>query len=140
MTWAIREKNYSQRRACQLVGLHSKTCRYASRELALKVFGVSCRTSPPSGDGSTTSVSGYCWLANHKKLYHCYKKKRLSLKHRGRKRTVDSPAPMAFQQDRNLRGSLDFIMDTLVSGWRFGILIVVDDFSRACLGWWGTLC
>ena len=32
MTWAIREKSYSQRRACRLVGLHPKTYRYGIRK------------------------------------------------------------------------------------------------------------
>jgi putative transposase len=41
---------------------------------------------------------------------------------------------MAIPQDRNLRWSLDFVMDTLVSGRRFRILTVVDDFTRECLG------
>ena len=31
MTWAVREKGYSQRRACGLVGLHPKTYRYAPK-------------------------------------------------------------------------------------------------------------
>jgi putative transposase len=31
VTWAIDEKCYSQRRACDLVGLDPKTYRYASR-------------------------------------------------------------------------------------------------------------
>jgi putative transposase len=31
MTWAVREKGYSQRRACGLVGLDPKTYRYASK-------------------------------------------------------------------------------------------------------------
>lgn len=31
MTWAITRKNYSQRRACGLVGLEPKTYRYASK-------------------------------------------------------------------------------------------------------------
>ena len=31
MTWAIKEKSYSQRRACGLIGLDPKTYRYASR-------------------------------------------------------------------------------------------------------------
>ena len=30
--------------------------------------------------------------------------------------------------------SLDFVMDTLVSGRRFRILTLVDDFTRECLG------
>jgi len=31
VTWAIREKDYSPRRSCGLVGLHPKTYRYASK-------------------------------------------------------------------------------------------------------------
>ena len=34
----------------------------------------------------------------------------------------------------NERWSLDFVMDTLVSGRRFRILTLVDDFTRECLG------
>jgi putative transposase len=30
VSWAIEEKGYSQRRACGLIGLEPKTCRYAS--------------------------------------------------------------------------------------------------------------
>jgi putative transposase len=41
---------------------------------------------------------------------------------------------MAIPQDRNLSWSLDFVMDTLVSGRRLRILTVVDDFTRECLG------
>jgi len=41
---------------------------------------------------------------------------------------------MAIPQSRNLRWSLDFVADTLVSGRRFRILTLVDDFTRECLG------
>ena len=40
---------------------------------------------------------------------------------------------MAIPQDRNLRSSLDLVMDTLVSGGGFRILAVVDGFTRECL-------
>ena len=40
---------------------------------------------------------------------------------------------MAIPQARNLRWSLDFVTDTLVSGRRFRILTLVDDFTRECL-------
>jgi transposase InsO family protein len=40
---------------------------------------------------------------------------------------------MAIPQDQNLPWSLDFVMDTLVSGRRFRILTLVDDFTRECL-------
>src|SRR4051794_2182427 len=41
---------------------------------------------------------------------------------------------MTIPQDRNLRWSLDLVADTLVSGRRFRILTLVDDFTRECLG------
>ena len=72
---------------------------------------------------------------NHKKLYRLYKEERLSVRRRGgRKRALGTRAPMAIPQDRNLRWSLDFMSDTLVSGRRFRILTLVDDFTRECLG------
>ncbi len=52
----------------------------------------------------------------------------------GRKRALGTRAPMTIPQDRNLRWSLDFVADALVSGQRFRILTLVDDFTRECLG------
>ena len=49
-------------------------------------------------------------------------------------RKLGTRAPMAIPQDRNLRWSLDFVADALVSGRRFRILTLVDDFTRECLG------
>ncbi len=54
-------------------------------------------------------------------------------KRSGRKRALGTRVPMAIPQDQNLRWSLDFVMDTLVSGRRFRILTLVDDFTRECL-------
>jgi putative transposase len=71
---------------------------------------------------------------NRKKLYRLYKEERLTVRKRGgRKRALGTRAPMAIPQGRNLRWSLDFVTDTLVSGRRFRILTLVDDFSRECL-------
>jgi transposase InsO family protein len=72
---------------------------------------------------------------NRKKLYRLYKEERLTVRKRGgRKRALGTRAPMAIPQGRNLRWSLDFVADTLVSGRRFRILTLVDDFTRECLG------
>ena len=67
---------------------------------------------------------------NAKKLYRLYKEERLT----ARKRALGIRAPMTIPQDRNLSWSLDFVADTLVSGRRFRILTLVDDFTRECLG------
>ncbi len=140
MTWAVDDKSYSQRRACRLVGLQPKTYRYASKRTGDEELRSRLREL-----ASQRRRFGYRRLGlllarqgirlNHKKLYRLYKEERLTVRKRGgRKRALGTRAPMAIPQDRNLRWSLDFVMDTLVSGRRFRILTLVDDFTRECLG------
>jgi putative transposase len=140
VTWAVREKSYSQRRACGLVGLHPKTYRYASKRTGDEGLRVKLREL-----ASQRRRFGYRRLGlmlerqgiklSPKKLYRLYKEERLTVRKRGgRKRALGTRAPMVIPQDRNLRWSLDFVMDTLVNGRRFRILTLVDDFTRECLG------
>jgi putative transposase len=140
VTWAVREKNYSQRRACRLVDLQPKTYRYGSKRTGDEELRGKLREL-----ASQRRRFGYRRLGlllarqgiriNHKKLYRLYKEERLSVRKRGgRKRALGTRAPMSIPQDANLRWSLDFVMDTLVSGRRFRILTLVDDFTRECLG------
>jgi putative transposase len=140
VTWAIGEKNYSQRRACRLVGLHPKTYRYASmrpddgalrsklRELASQRRRFGYRRL-----GLLLARAGI--KLNHKKLYRLYKEERLTVRRRGgRKRALGTRARMTIPQGANLRWSIDFVVDTLAAGRRFRILTLVDDFTRECLG------
>ena len=140
MTWAVSEKSYSQRRACDLVGLQPKTYRYASTRSDDEALRIKLREL-----ASQRRRFGYRRLGlllarqgvriNHKKLYRLYREERLSVRKRGgRKRALGTRAPMTIPQDQNLRWSLDFVMDTLASGRRFRILTLVDDFTRECLG------
>ena len=139
MTWAVREKGYSQRHACRLIGLHPKTYRYAPKRSGDEELRKRLREL-----ASQRRRFGYRRLGlmlerqgiklNAKKLYRLYKEERLTVRKRGgRKRALGTRAPMAVPQDRNLRWSLDFVADTLVSGRRFRILTLVDDFTRECL-------
>src|SRR4029077_20671570 len=122
VTWAIEEKSYSQRRACALVGLHPKTYRYASTrpdDLALraklKELASQRRRFGYRRLGLMLERQGIKLSA--KKLYRLYKEERLTVRKRGgRKRALGTRAPRAIPQDRNLRWSLDFVADTLVSG------------------------
>ena len=140
VTWAVRERGYSQRRACGLVGLHPKTYRYASKRTGDEELRARLREL-----ASQRRRFGYRRLGlmlerqgirlSPKKLYRLYKEERLTVRKRGgRKRALGTRAPMTIPQDRNLRWSLDFVMDTLVSGRRFRILTLVDDCTRECLG------
>ena len=139
MNWAIEQKDYSQRRACGLVGLEPKTYRYASKrpddtpirqrlkELALerRRFGYRRLHILLRREGI---------MLNWKKLYRLYREERLMVRKRGgRKRALGTRAPMAIPQGSNQRWSLDFVSDALTCSRRFRILTVVDDFTRECL-------
>jgi putative transposase len=136
----MEQKSYSQRRACRLVGLHPKTHRYVATRSddtvlrsKLKELASQRRRFGYRRLGLLLARQGI--RINHKKVYRLYREERLSVRKRGgRKRALGTRAPMTIPQGRNLRWSLDFVMDTLVSGRRFRILTLVDDFTRECLG------
>src|SRR5262249_4853000 len=68
-------------------------------------------------------------------IYGRHREEKLAVCRRGgRKRAIGNRAPMTVPMAPNERWSLDFVMDTLVSGRRFRILTLVDDFTRECLG------
>ena len=121
MTWAIEEKDYSQRRACKLVGLAPKTYRYVSR-----------RADDGEIRGRLRSLAnerrrfGYRRLhillareghrVNPKKLFRLYRAERLGVRRRGgRKRALGTRTPMALPRAMNQRWSLDFVSDPLAA-------------------------
>ena len=139
MSWAIETKNYSQRRACALVGMAPRVFRYQSSRPNDTALRQRLREL-----SSERRRFGYRRLhlllkregieVNWKKLYRIYKEERLTVRKRGgRKRALGTRAPMAIPQDQNQRWSLDFVSDTLIDGRRFRILCIIDDFSRECL-------
>ncbi len=94
MTWAVREKGYSQRRACGLVGLHPKTYRYVSSRpddgavrAKLKELASQRRRFGYRRLGLLLARQGI--KINRKKLYRLYKEERLTVRKRGgRKRAL----------------------------------------------------
>ena len=139
MDWAIKEKSYSQRRACTLTGIDPKVYRYRSkraddnavrermRELAYerRRFGYRRLHILLKREGFELNV---------KKLYRLYKEERLTVRKRGgRKRALGTRRPMMVPSGPGQRWSLDFVSDALIDGRRFRILCIIDDFSRECL-------
>ena len=62
------------------------------------------------------------------------REERLKVRRRGgRKRALDTRAPMTIPQGRNQRWSLDFVSDAFACGRRFRIFAVVDDFTLECV-------
>jgi len=135
----MKDKDYSQRRACALVGIAPKSYRYLSKRPDDTAIRQRLREL-----ASERRRFGYRRLhillrregvmLNWKKLYRLYREERLMVRKRGgRKRALGTRAPMAIPQDANQRWSLDFVSDALACNRKFRILAVVDDFSRECL-------
>jgi len=137
--WAIKERAYTQRRACNLVGIAPKIYRYRSQRADDAGLRLRLREL-----ASQRRRFGYRRLhllleregvrINWKKLYRLYREERLTVRKRGgRKRALGARSPMAIPQEPNQRWSLDFVSDALSDSRRFRILCVIDDFSRECL-------
>ena len=139
MDWAINERAYTQRRACNLVGIAPKIYRYRSQRaddaglrLRLRELASQRRRFGYRRLHLLLKREGV-WI-NWKKLYRLYREERLTVRRRGgRKRALGTRSPMAIPQEPNQRWSLDFVSDALADSRRFRILCVIDDFSRECL-------
>lgn len=71
---------------------------------------------------------------NHKKLFRLYQEEGLKVRYRGgRKRALETRAPITIPQGFGQRWSLDFVSDALNNGRRFRVLRVVDDYTCECL-------
>jgi putative transposase len=128
----------SQRRACRLTGVDSKTVRRVRvpdhpeiRERMRELAGERRRFGYRR-IGLMLEREGI--RMNHKKLRRLYTQETLQVKRRrGRKRAQGTRAPMPLPDGPNQRWSLDFLSDVFGAGRRFRILAVIDDFTRECL-------
>jgi putative transposase len=137
--WAIEEKEYSQRRACSLIGLAPKVFRHRSRRgddgvlrTRLKELAAERRRFGYRRLHLLLRREGFA--VNHKKLYRITGRRglwcasavvaneRLAAEH-----------PSALPGGRNERWSLDFVSDALADARRFRVLALADDFTRECL-------
>ena len=129
----------SQRRACQAIGADRSSVRYRCRRPDDGAIRVRLREI-----AAVRRRFGYRRLhillqregltLNHKKLRRIYAEERLQVRRRGgRKRALDTRAPLTLPQGPNQRWSMDFLHDQLSDGRRFRILAIVDDFTRECL-------
>jgi putative transposase len=74
------------------------------------------------------------YTVNPKKLFRLYCEEKLEVRRRGgRKRAIDTRAPMMIPLASNERRSLDFVSYQLTDGRRLRILAIVDDCTRGCL-------
>ena len=60
MAWAIEERNYSQRRACGLVGMAPRVYRYRSSRPDDAAFATGCASWRQNVDASATAGCTLC--------------------------------------------------------------------------------
>ena len=139
MDWAMKEKSYSQRRACALAGIDPRVYRRRSKrpadtELRARMKELASERRRFGYRRLHILLKREGWEVNWKKLYRLYREEGLTVhKRSGRKRAIGTRAPMTIPQGPNQRFSLDFVSDALADGRRFRVLKVIDDFSRKCL-------
>ena len=129
---------FSERRACDVVGLCRSSCRYQAipkndeairsrlRELAeqRRKFGAPRLHTRLLREG---------YQINHKRTERLYREEGLSLRLKKRKKRTSHLRVVLDRPERiNQHWSMDFVSDNLFSGRRFRVLTVVDDFSREC--------
>lgn len=73
-------------------------------------------------------------MVNHKRAHRLYRAAGLQVRRRRRKRlTRAERIPLPLPDQRLVRWSMDFTVDTLADGRGFRTLNIVDDFTRECI-------
>jgi putative transposase len=130
----------SERRACRLLSVGRSSARYRGRarpdEPALRQrLGELARERRRFGYRRLYVLlqrEGYA--VNHKRVERLYRDAGLSLRRRGRKRSVAiarGVSPRA--SGPNIQWSLDFVSDALAWGRRIRLLTILDTFTREAL-------
>ena len=134
------EHQFTERRACGLVGISRSVLHYASR----REDDAPIRSRLKALAGQYRRY-GYLRLhvflrkeglvVNAKRTYRLYCEEGLQVRRRKRKRLAHQDRiPLAAAVRPNQRWSLDFVSDGLWNGRRFRVLNIVDDCTRSCPG------
>ena len=137
MSYAVESLGLSIRRACRVVGICRATCNYQhwrkSNDEALRArlkelaeqrrrFGCPRLHVMLKREGL---------VINHKRTERLYREERLSLRlKRRRKRAALIRVTLPTAERANQRWSMDFASDSLWSGRKFRILVIVDDYTK----------
>ncbi|CAM2158912.1 transposase (plasmid) [Pararobbsia alpina] len=138
MRQVIDAHGYSERRACELIGLSRRTFRRparadADREVRERLRELA-RQRPRFGSPRLhVLLRREGWVTNHKRTGRLYREEGLSLRVRRRKKCpshlrVVMPVPDAADQS----WSMDFVSDTLLNGRRVRVLTTIDAWNREC--------
>ena len=139
LTRLVSNHGLSQRKSCQLVGLHRSVARYLCQKedqdlvkAKMKEIAFARRRFGYRRIHLLLRRQGL--EINHKRVYRLYKEANLKVvQRRGRKRAIGTRTKPNELHRPNQRWSVDFVHDALVNGRRIRCMTIVDDYSRECL-------
>jgi putative transposase len=129
---------FSERRACVIVGLCRNSFRYQAKqknddEIRSRLRELAQRRRRAGAPMLHTLLRREGHLINHKRTERLYREEDLSLRLKNRKKRISHLRVVMDRPERiNQHWSMDFVSDNLYNGRRFRVLTVVDNFSREC--------
>ena len=129
---------FSERRACVIVGLCRSSCRYQAKpkndaEIRARLRDLAEQRRKFGSPRLHTLLRREGYLINHKRTERLYREEGLSLRRKkSRKRISHLRVVMDRPERINQHWSMDFVSDSLFNGRRFRVLTVVDDLSKEC--------
>jgi putative transposase len=139
VTFTQERFGFSQRRACQVVGVARATIRYRSRRgddepLRTRLRQLAERRPRFGYRRLHVLLRREGIVVNHKRIERLYREEGLAVRRRGRKSVVRiRRGRPALPQRPNEQWALDFLHDALASGRTIRILSVIDVFTREAL-------
>jgi putative transposase len=133
------EFEFSERRACKVLGHARSSTRYVPRRTMVQDLLDELRQQaierPRFGYRRLhVLLRRRGWRVNHKRVYRLYRAEGLAVRRKKRKRQAAGLRVVLPPPTRpNERWSMDFVHDTLANGRTFRTLNVVDDLTREAL-------
>lgn len=132
-----KEWKLSERWACRVTKLSRSVSRYQRRpdrnaEIRRELKTLAARYPRLGSPMLYMMLRNRGLIVNHKRIERLYRLEKLALRRRKRKklRLVRQEIPRASCSMERL--ALDFMCDSLVTGRKFRVLTIVDEFSKEC--------
>jgi putative transposase len=139
--YLVTSQQYSQRRACRLVGLSRSSARYVQKRapdeaaLATAIFDQANQRPSYGYRRVTVMLKRAGWIVNRKRVHRLWQAAGLQLPHRKvfKRRVGQASEPLKRAEQPNHVWTYDFMSATTVRGGKLRILNVLDEYTRECL-------
>lgn len=141
VSYLVAEKAYSERKACQLVGIARSSHRYQTKaagdekELRAKIHQVANNNQAYGYRLVTGTIRNQGWLVNHKRVHRIWQEEGLQQPRRKPRKRTYGPKGEVKQKATHINHvwSYDFVQDRTEKGQKLRILAVLDEYTRESL-------